>query len=130
VTSRNKFKRMWTTVGLGVPSWVLTLLAGVIAGVLAGHFAPSVDTRKDADGQAATYGVFLAVACALFVAFAAVPKLRSGRLRNTALAASVLAFLTAVAGMFTLPLDLYAYMFAATVAALVVAVASLATILR
>lgn len=127
---KNDLKRWRTSVGLAIRSRLPTLVVGVFVGVLAGLRAPTVTTRADASGQAATYGIFLAAAIALFVAFAAVPKLKQSRLRAGALAASVLAVLASVAGLLDLPPDLYTYTFAVTVAALVAAVLSLAVLLR
>jgi hypothetical protein len=130
VIRKNDLKRWRTTFGLAVGARVAAPLAGAVAGVVAGLLAPTVATRADANGQAATYGVFLGVAVALLLAFAAVPKLRESRLRAIALVASVMAALAAVAGLLHLPVDLYAYTFAVAVAALVTSVLSLAALFR
>jgi predicted membrane-bound spermidine synthase len=91
-------------------------------------FPPTVATRSDATGQAPTYVGFVGGAIALFAAFLAVPKLKRSRGRTSAVVASIVPFLVAVAGLFHLPLSLYTYTFAVSVAALVVAVLSLAAL--
>lgn len=109
-------KRRKTDIILHAPQVVLSISA--LVGLAVVFKAPEVHTRKDADGLAATFGVLLAVIVAITAVYAAV-ALKRRRLRNYALITAGAGCLACLAGLLSIPLDLYRYALAVAFAAVV-----------
>ncbi len=92
-------------------------LGTIVIGVLGGVFSPHVESRSDANSLQGVFIGLLAAVIAVLAIYAVLAKRRGGRARRVALLVAVVGCVAALAGLANLPLDVYRYVFAVTVAA-------------